>query len=745
MIDGVDMAKTWVVEHVLGMGLENDVMLDVLGSFLENEEQCRRLKDRLSLYMIHRTVKEQEVVSIEHGRVLKKLTRLDLDHPDCVDVCLRCYAALVVKSEDWREFKSTLDELFPPWSKEGGNSDLVKAYRSELLNVWNRCESGGDLELYEEAQKKHGRGNAALLQDLTTFAAFHAKRLGGTSLDRIMQDLEAGRYKGSGRGTGAAVAAATARAGAAPDDQSPSPVNGTPTRTPKRQLRRKSLLPIPPASSAGRGKPMSQLEATQDDGQAGPSPAGGGAWDRLGEVAAKTATPMSEPPQTRQQTPRQARPKKRKQPRGEDEEQLLTRSQRARRRRRLIEQENDDDDYDPENDGGLDAAGGVSSDEEQLALAPALEGNPVQVPAVAALAGTHAHQPSPVRRVIDALTPKGMWQRAGSRALASGGSNSVPSAGAKRRIEDDDVAPTQAEPTEDDLAAERRSSDTGRSSGGGLLSRLNPLSWGKSLTKQQPAAPNSEISPANVLAASPTRSPTSPASPSTVGKANRHSSAQKKAHGTTPRYSTYRKWSDAEEEAIRVGMDKHGEKKNMWLAILEDDQAGVFQDRTTMDIKDKWRNMQKKEARMALEGGQGMEEANASGWRRALVSVFSPDSEPASPSPQKSPKKEKPMGRAQRHSKRAHREGLSQPNVRKKRQPWSPEEVEAIKLGMEKHTTTQGKTSWLAILEEHDTVFIDRTTMDIKDKWRNMQKAEAKRMALAAALSGAGTEGVEDE
>ena len=57
--------------------------------------------------------------------------------------------------------------------------------------------------------------------------------------------------------------------------------------------------------------------------------------------------------------------------------------------------------------------------------------------------------------------------------------------------------------------------------------------------------------------------------------------------GISPRIS----WTDEEVEALREGVAKHG--KGKWKVILVE-KRHVFQERTTVDLKDKWRNLSRR-------------------------------------------------------------------------------------------------------------------------------------------------------
>jgi hypothetical protein len=62
--------------------------------------------------------------------------------------------------------------------------------------------------------------------------------------------------------------------------------------------------------------------------------------------------------------------------------------------------------------------------------------------------------------------------------------------------------------------------------------------------------------------------------------------------------------------------------------------------------------------------------------------------------------------------------------TRKRAQPWLDEEVAALRAGVEK----EGEGKWAAVLKANPEVFLDRTAVDLKDKWRNL-KGRATRTA----------------
>ena len=62
--------------------------------------------------------------------------------------------------------------------------------------------------------------------------------------------------------------------------------------------------------------------------------------------------------------------------------------------------------------------------------------------------------------------------------------------------------------------------------------------------------------------------------------------------------------------------------------------------------------------------------------------------------------------------------------TRKRAQPWLDEEVAALRAGVEK----EGEGKWAAVLKANPEVFLDRSAVDLKDKWRNL-KGRATRPA----------------
>ncbi|KAK2653242.1 hypothetical protein Ddye_013098 [Dipteronia dyeriana] len=68
------------------------------------------------------------------------------------------------------------------------------------------------------------------------------------------------------------------------------------------------------------------------------------------------------------------------------------------------------------------------------------------------------------------------------------------------------------------------------------------------------------------------------------------------------------------------------------------------------------------------------------------------------------------------------------PQLRRKKVPWTTEEEEILKMGVKKFTRLDDRNiPWKKIMEFGSSVFLrGRTTIDLKDKWRNMCKGSPK-------------------
>lgn len=116
--------------------------------------------------------------------------------------------------------------------------------------------------------------------------------------------------------------------------------------------------------------------------------------------------------------------------------------------------------------------------------------------------------------------------------------------------------------------------------------------------------------------------------------------------------------------------------------------------RTSIDLKDKYRNLQNsgvaEEIRQTLEKGESIEELLDKCVRT-------------------------PAKKENFHFRSAKK---------RKRVAWTNEEVACLTAGV----STFG-TAWTKIKEEYSENLKNRTTLDLKDKWRNVQLAESRLLA----------------
>jgi hypothetical protein len=187
-------------------------------------------------------------------------------------------------------------------------------------------------------------------------------------------------------------------------------------------------------------------------------------------------------------------------------------------------------------------------------------------------------------------------------------------------------------------------------------------------------------------------------------------------------------WTAEEVEALRAGVRAHGEGK--WAAIHDANKA-IFapRERTLMDLKDKWRNLERAKVRPVVarasgeEGGSGAAAPASPRWRRFLAlpamlgGGVSPRGASASAADassgvalEEAAKKPRLPGVANRHSAYRKLAGADD-GSRKTRAPWLEEEVAALRLGVE----TFGEGKWAEIVREFADVLVDRTSMDVKD------------------------------
>ncbi|KAL8095433.1 uncharacterized protein LOC141692260 isoform X1 [Apium graveolens] len=69
----------------------------------------------------------------------------------------------------------------------------------------------------------------------------------------------------------------------------------------------------------------------------------------------------------------------------------------------------------------------------------------------------------------------------------------------------------------------------------------------------------------------------------------------------------------------------------------------------------------------------------------------------------------------------------SLPQLKRRKIPWSNAEVEALKAGVKRFASNHDtQMPWKTILEFGGDVFVNRTTIDLKDKWRNICKGSSE-------------------
>ncbi|KAJ0100296.1 hypothetical protein Patl1_20563 [Pistacia atlantica] len=76
----------------------------------------------------------------------------------------------------------------------------------------------------------------------------------------------------------------------------------------------------------------------------------------------------------------------------------------------------------------------------------------------------------------------------------------------------------------------------------------------------------------------------------------------------------------------------------------------------------------------------------------------------------------------------AHTTSPANVQLRRKKVPWTAKEEELLKMGVRKFTSVNDRNiPWKKILEFGSSVFLmGRTTIDLKDKWRNMCKGSPR-------------------
>lgn len=144
-------------------------------------------------------------------------------------------------------------------------------------------------------------------------------------------------------------------------------------------------------------------------------------------------------------------------------------------------------------------------------------------------------------------------------------------------------------------------------------------------------------------------------------------------------------WSEAECEALRKGVEQYG---TSWVRILHSSHT-FHSARTPVDLKDKWRVLKKRQDRGEEEEDEDDEEER--GRRKKVASLP-----------------------AQTH--------FRSNATRKHVQRWTLDEQELLLEGVK----TFGVGKWTTMLTALNGFHECRTSVDLKDKWRNLEKLAQK-------------------
>ena len=439
--DDYAMAATWAVEHVAALGiLGRNVLTDLFSICDKNAHLPARVEQRLVWVLLNDVVEGDGEVSAHVCKMMDKLSPLTAQtSQEVADICVRIRQAVCVRSIDEpAHFAAMVDELFP--TNTGGNALLDVASRG-MLKVLDAVEGGNDAGKIEEAREMYGVGDRQLRLDLRRFATIHGQKMGGSSVQRLVDDIAAARYDPPGPNRNHASLPRGVREILAPGAAlTASPLNASPSPRRKSMLRTASGAPkvrtpskaTAAASPVAKPAPLPAHLAFEDpveeeeDGDGlnandvfAFNPATDDAWNALGDLA--EAADASKPGKVKGKAKR--RGKKRGLPiddSDEDEEPI------SAMKKRIVER----------------------------------EGRP---------------KGTPVTRTLRGLA-------AGLKA--TDGDDET----------DEGIMPTQAAPTEDDLDAERKS---GRRSLGQMVKGMLPASWRKGkggVGETYPASPEPQAS-----------------------------------------------------------------------------------------------------------------------------------------------------------------------------------------------------------------------------------------------------------
>ena len=191
--DDYAMAATWAVEHVAALGiLGRNVLTDLFSICDKNAHLPARVEQRLVWVLLNDVVEGDGEVSAHVCKMMDKLSPLTAQtSQEVADICVRIRQAVCVRSIDEpAHFAAMVDELFPT---NTGNALLDVASR-DMLKVLDAVEGGNDGGKIEEAKEMYGVDDRQLRLDLRRFATIHGQKMGGSSVQRLVDDIAAARY-----------------------------------------------------------------------------------------------------------------------------------------------------------------------------------------------------------------------------------------------------------------------------------------------------------------------------------------------------------------------------------------------------------------------------------------------------------------------------------------------------------------------------------------------------------------------
>lgn len=697
MTAALKTAELWVAEHMLDLADDQDTLDAVLPLLPQTGRLPPRLRARLALATLRCKLDAGE--EIDACRILLALdvfaAARHLPDADALATTGAHVAAAVIfrRAQNWTEF----DDLFREFFVDGAAAraadvrDAVAKARAESAKpaarkkgVSPRPTAGGVTAAYDKIREEYAMDDEELRGAFERMMRRAAEILGADSVSKIADDVASGDYD-------VASHAAAIRS----HEPNERPVDPFATR-PSPARKKKGLLRTPT-----KGKKIASSSPEEKT---------------LGEDRPKKTT------------------------RDPEDDPFAFR---------------DDDDDAP--GGGADGSNpweslGAEAEGARWKKAPPLKKAPPP-------------PSSPVARVARALG----WRKAGGGIGEDRGASGDES-DSERGADAENIAPTQAAPDDDpdEEAIQTRDRSRGRKS---LFAAVTgALGFGTAAAAKSEAAEAKRARAAadlessdeeDAIATTPVRkrkrAPGRPRKETPIGRANRHSRRKVLAAGGAPspgsprgglprKKKTY--WTAEEVEALRAGVRAHGEGK--WAAIHDANEA-IFapRERTLMDLKDKWRNLERAKARPVVarasgeeggEGGSGAAAPASPRWRRflALPAMLGGGGSPRGASAsaadassglalEEAAKKPRQPGVANRHSAYRKLAGADD-GSRKTRAPWLEEEVAALRLGVE----TFGEGKWAEIVREFADVLVDRTSMDVKDKWRNLEMKRKKDEQKAA-------------